>query len=98
MIRPTVANVADRDLRPGDVYVGRPSEWGNPYQVGRDGTRERVIALYATYLGHNPELVVALWKRRPLRLLCHCAPLACHADVLAGAVLAYDRHLEGTTE
>jgi len=25
-----------------DIYIGRPSKWGNPYQSGRDGTRQHV--------------------------------------------------------
>jgi hypothetical protein len=31
---------------PYDVYIGRPSKWGNPFQIGRDGTRDEVIAKY----------------------------------------------------
>ena len=23
-----------------DVYIGRPSNWGNPFVIGRDGTRK----------------------------------------------------------
>jgi hypothetical protein len=33
------------------IYIGRPSKWGNPFVIGRD-------------------------------LVCWCAPLACHGDVL----------------
>ncbi|MFM7243676.1 MAG: DUF4326 domain-containing protein, partial [Planctomycetaceae bacterium] len=22
-----------------DVYIGRPSKWGNPFEIGRDGDR-----------------------------------------------------------
>jgi len=29
-----------------DVYIGRPGKWGNPFQIGRDGTREQVITRY----------------------------------------------------
>ena len=28
------------------VYVGRPSKWGNPFVIGRDGTRDEVVAKY----------------------------------------------------
>ena len=31
---------------PFDVYIGRPSKWGNPYSIGPDGTREEVIEKY----------------------------------------------------
>jgi hypothetical protein len=67
-----------------DVYVGRPSKWGNPFVVGRDGSRADVIAKYRAYLLDRPALVDAC--RRELRgkvLGCWCAPRPCHADVLA---------------
>lgn len=63
------------------VYVGRPSKWGNPFVIGRDGTREQVIEKYRHTL--TPAQVEA--ARRELRgknLVCWCAPLPCHADVL----------------
>ena len=30
-----------------DLYIGRPSKWGNPFVIGRDGTRDEVILKYA---------------------------------------------------
>jgi hypothetical protein len=69
---------------PHDIYVGRPSKWGNPYRVGRDGTRAEVVAKYEAFLRANPELLEA--ARRELRgkvLGCWCVPLPCHGDVLA---------------
>lgn len=33
----------------GAIYVGRPSRWGNPFEVGRFG-RERSIALFRNAL------------------------------------------------
>jgi hypothetical protein len=69
---------------PYDVYIGRPSIWGNPFHIGRDGLREDVIKLYEEWLSHR----VSLMRRakRELRgkvLGCFCAPLACHGDILA---------------
>lgn len=67
----------------GAVYVGRPSKWGNPFYIGADGTRAQVIAKYRAWLIDRPALVAA--ARRELQgkdLLCFCAPLACHGDVL----------------
>lgn len=37
-------------VRPCGEYVGRPSALGNPFLVGRDGTREDVIARYRKWL------------------------------------------------
>lgn len=32
------------------ISVARPGPWGNPFVIGRDGTREECIALYAALL------------------------------------------------
>lgn len=66
-----------------DVYIGRPSQWGNPYVIGRDGTREQVIEQYRQYLFNSPALIKALPSLRGKRLGCWCHPQACHGDVLA---------------
>jgi len=75
----TVVNIRD-DY---DVYIGRPSKWGNPFVIGRDGTREEVInsfRVYATVTGLKEE---AQKELKGKRLGCYCAPLACHGDILA---------------
>jgi hypothetical protein len=67
-----------------DVYIGRPSKWGNPFTIGRDGDRETVIEKYREWLLGQPELVEA--ARSELRgkvLGCWCHPKPCHGDVLA---------------
>jgi len=69
--------------QPFDVYIGRPSKWGNPFVIGKDGTREQVIAKYAAWLRQQPHLMAALPQPRCKVLGCWCAPHACHGDVLA---------------
>jgi len=65
------------------IYVGRPSRWGNPFRSPEDGTREEVIAKFETYalekLRREPDWLKPLVSKD---LVCWCAPLACHADVL----------------
>lgn len=51
-----------------DIYIGRPSIWGNPFVIGKDGTRE---------------LMNRIHELKGKKLGCFCAPLACHGDVLA---------------
>jgi hypothetical protein len=68
------------------VYVGRPSPWGNPFEIGKHGTREEVIEKYRAWLGARPELVERLRALEPHALECWCAPLACHASVLVEAL------------
>ena len=65
------------------VYIGRPSKFGNPCVIGRHGDRAEVIKRYEQWLRSQPALMAA--AKRELRgksLVCWCAPLACHGDVL----------------
>jgi hypothetical protein len=69
---------------PYDVYIGRPSKWGNPFVVGEDGTRDEVIAKYRAHLYEHPELLHAIGPELQGRVLgCWCHPERCHGDVLA---------------
>ncbi|MDZ4849995.1 MAG: DUF4326 domain-containing protein, partial [Pirellulaceae bacterium] len=65
-----------------DVYIGRPSKWGNPFVIGRDGDRATVIEKYRAWIIKQPELMSALPELRGKVLGCHCAPADCHGDVL----------------
>lgn len=64
------------------VYIGRPSKWGNPFVIRRDGSRAEVIVKYRAWIVAQPELMAALDELRGRDLVCWCAPLACHGDVL----------------
>lgn len=72
-----------------DVYIGRPSKWGNPFRSGvtRVGPniigRMEAIALYREWIQSQPQLLAALPELRGKVLGCWCAPLPCHGDVLA---------------
>ena len=66
----------------GAVYIGRPSKWGNPFVIGKDGTRNEVIAKYRTHLLRDARLMATLPELRGKDLVCWCAPCACHGDVL----------------
>lgn len=68
---------------PDEIYIGRPSKWGNPFVIGRHGNRAEVIDRYRTYLSLRPELMDSLGELRGRQLACHCAPKPCHGDVLA---------------
>lgn len=67
------------------VYVGRPSVFGNPFAIGVDGDRATVIARYEAWIVAPEQAELLARARRELRgrdLVCWCAPLPCHADVL----------------
>ena len=65
-----------------DILIARPSKWGNPFQIGRDGNREQVIRMYAVHIRRRPDLLAALTELAGKRLGCYCKPDACHGDVL----------------
>lgn len=69
-----------------DVYIGRPSKWGNPFQINPRVGRNRTecIQLYREFVERNPWLIEKIKKELKGKILgCWCAPLPCHGDVLA---------------
>ena len=68
--------------QPYDVYIGRPSKWGNPFIMGVDGTREEVIEKYRQWILQKPDLLKDLHQLKGKTLGCWCKPNACHGDVL----------------
>jgi ParB family chromosome partitioning protein len=65
------------------IRVDRQTEWGNPFELPYDGTREEVIANYRDfYLPHKPSLTSRVQELRGYALACWCAPEPCHGDVL----------------
>lgn len=80
---PAVHNRYRKTAPAGAIYIGRPSKWGNPFVIGKDGDRAAVIAKFRDWLLSQPELVEAAHLELAGRdLVCFCAPAACHGDVL----------------
>lgn len=63
------------------VYIGRGSPWGNPYVIGKHGTRAEVIELFRRNV--LPKLDLTPLKGK--HLVCFCKPQACHGDLLCEA-------------
>ena len=63
------------------VYIGRPSKWGNPYEIGVDDIREEVITKYIDYL-YNSGLYRDIMELDGKILGCWCHPKHCHGDEL----------------
>jgi Domain of unknown function (DUF4326) len=66
-----------------DIYIGRPSKFGNPFKIGRDGNRAQVIEKYRAWISSQSELLAEVKKLKGKRLGYWCKPQACHGDVLA---------------
>lgn len=71
------------------VNVMRPSKWGNPFPIVKTGpphlrvSRAQVISRYRAWIVKQPKLLAQLPELKGQVLGCCCAPLACHADILA---------------
>ena len=74
-----------------DVYIGRgpdpltgvEGKWGNPFHIGKDGTRAEVLAKHREWVVRQPELMAAIGELKGKRLGCWCRPARCHGDTLA---------------
>lgn len=80
-----------------DVYIGRPSKWGNPFRIGIDGNRNEVIEKYRQYIQRRPDLLRDLKELKDKTLGCWCKPKACHGDVLVELINAGDLNDHGKT-
>ena len=84
--------VLNKRVSSNGVYIGRPSKWGNPFTHIAKGTlaqyvvkdRDEAVAKFEEYIRARPDLMEA--AKRELKgkdLVCWCAPLSCHGDVLS---------------
>ena len=73
-----------------DIYIGRPSLWGNPFSH-KDGTLatykvdtvEEAISRYEQWVMEQPEILEAIYNLNDEAVLgCWCYPKPCHGDVI----------------
>jgi len=74
-----------------DIYIGRPSKWGNPFSHKEDtiakykvNTREVSIEAFRKWIteGEGMYLLNDLHELDGKILGCWCKPKSCHGDVL----------------
>jgi hypothetical protein len=87
-----VLNKRKSGIPAGAIYIGRGSKWGNPFRIGPDGDRATVISKYERWLRDQHHLLRALDELRGHHLVCFCAPLACHGDLLLWLANASREH------
>jgi hypothetical protein len=82
------------------VYIGRPSLLGNPFKIGKDGTRQEVIRKYGVWLWEQikrrgevyRELkrLAAIARQGDLVLICWCKErdksVDCHGDLVKRSI------------
>jgi hypothetical protein len=66
------------------VLVARPSRYGSPFKIGKDGTRQEVLAKYEKWLDQKlieyPNFLEPLGGKNLIR---YCPlSLTCHADII----------------
>lgn len=89
--------VANRHNYVGDpahaIYIGRPSQWGNPWSVAKFGRGEaiRLFRLWWYSPLNGPMREHALFVLPGKTLLCYCKPRDCHGDVIAEYVNTWER-------
>lgn len=99
-IRPKYKNLKEWMSDENNVYIARrgivfingqrfppySSVFCNPFKIGKDGNREKVIQLYKEYINrkitNDPSLKLELIKLKGKNLGCWCAPEKCHGNVL----------------
>lgn len=58
------------------VYIGRGSYYGNPFIIGKDGTRKEVIQKYIDLIESDQNLKKLIIQRlKGKNLLCYCSAL-----------------------
>jgi len=71
---------------PGTISIMRPMVYGNPFKIGRDGDRETVIAKYKRHfwdrINTDESFLELVLQIQDCDLVCCCAPLPCHGDVI----------------
>jgi hypothetical protein len=81
-VRTDHAEIAEARAAGLYVPIHRPYQFGNPFILGRHGTREQVIRMYEDYI-RKSKLMKEVPALRGKVLGCFCKPAACHGDVLA---------------
>lgn len=83
-ITPVVVNKYKDDY---DIYIGRGSYWGNPYEISEDVSRDEVIEKYKEHLrglyrNDKDKFLYELGNLSGKRLGCFCKPKDCHGDFI----------------
>ena len=78
-----------------DVYIGRPSIFGNPFKMNSEADRKEVIEKYRKYvydkIKSDPKFLEKILELKGFRLGCFCKPAACHGDILVEIIEKYSK-------
>lgn len=75
-------NRRGKNVPKGAVYLGRPTKYGNPYEIGKDGDRHTVVVKHMVWLKlqleKDPQFLDEL--KDVTDGICWCAPKECHLE------------------
>lgn len=85
-------------LKLPSILIDRTTFLGNPFVMGKDGNRKEVIQRYKEYFDYKMcndpvfrsqffSLCKFYAHYDRIQLVCWCAPLACHGDVIKEVML-----------
>lgn len=84
-----------------DIYAGRPSLLGNPFVLGRDGTRDEVVAKYEEQAWNRMQVDEKFRKAilacEGKRVACFCYPKNCHVLAIARLITRWKERSDGKT-
>lgn len=97
MVKPEFKHftIANKRTKAQGIYCGRPSPVGNPFEIGKDGSRDDVCDRFGVYLREEytkngpitrfmDRLVfMAMHSDAKIVLVCWCDPLRCHTWEIA---------------
>ena len=82
---PRIYNIKTKNIPKEAVLIDRTTEWGNPFRIYHDGTRDQVCDKFENLVrvwketGH-PTYKKALQLLKGKDLVCHCFPERCHGE------------------
>lgn len=87
---PIFNHLTEREFIPTNaVWIMRPSKWGNPFVLGRDGDRSVVLAKHKAWLWEEIKAgridLTELAALDGAALVCCCSPKPCHGETLLAA-------------
>jgi len=96
LITVPITTVRNRKHEQFDIYIGRGSKWGNPFEIsqgpngmGRDEVIEKFKDYFEREILSDADKHSLLLSMRGYRLGCYCKPERCHGDIIADYLNAY---------
>jgi len=81
-----VIHIKNKKGAPDEVYIGRGSVYGNPFKIDDQHDRLMVVQEYKKYfwqrINTDKAFYDAVMRLKDKTLVCFCAPLSCHGDVI----------------